>query len=79
MSESDILGWLKAHRGYLAIARAVEVSPKTAREIAQIVNVAGGRCAEVLSRLETARAVEYAGAGWRLTEKGKQVLAKYFK
>jgi len=78
MAENNVLGWLKI-ASHLDVARAIENSPKTAKEIEKMVGREETKVAEILEHLETSQAAQYTGTGWVLSELGKKVLAKYFK
>lgn len=77
MSEKDVREWFQLEP-YLAIARAVETAPKTAKEIAKTIGHLDSKVGEMLGSLEKSGAIEYTGTGWKLTTLGQQVLRKYF-
>lgn len=78
MSEKDVLDWFQT-AAYLSIARAIQSSPKTAKEITEIIGHPDAKTGEMLGYLERSGAIEYTGTGWKLTTLGQQVLKKYFE
>jgi len=63
---------------YLKVVRTIADSPKTAKEIVTATSMQEVTIADILKNLEGQNAAEYVDAKWKLTEKGKAALAKFF-
>lgn len=77
LSEHNILT-LYNSGNFLKVVRAIVDSPKTAKEIASATSMQEVTIATILEGLQGQNAVEYVDAKWKLTEKGKEVLIKFY-